>query len=92
MTDTEKLVELLGKMVDFSDGTLYLMADYLVGKGVVLREKGEWKHCFIYTGNGLDNYMQRMDGWECSECGYATLEKFDFCTCGADMRKGENNG
>ena len=37
MTDTEKLAELLGKMVDFSDGTLYLMADYLIGKGVTIQ-------------------------------------------------------
>lgn len=37
MTDTEKLAELLGKMVDVSDGTLYLMADYLIGKGVTIQ-------------------------------------------------------
>ena len=37
MNDREKLAELLGKMVDFGDGTLYLMADYLVGKGVTIQ-------------------------------------------------------
>ena len=46
MTDTEKLAELLGKMVDVSDGTLYLMADYLIGKGVIFSTdnnvSGKW--------------------------------------------------
>ena len=56
----------------------------------VVRKKGEWKPCFIYTSSSLDSCTQGVEGWECSNCGYTTLEKFDFCTCGADMRKGEN--
>ena len=52
----------------------------------VVREKGEWKPCFVYTGRRFDSCTQGVEGWECSNCGYTTLEKFDFCTCGADMR------
>lgn len=61
--------------------------DYLLANGVVVREKGEWKPCFIYTGRRFDSCTQGVEGWECSNCGYTTLQKFDFCICGADMRK-----
>lgn len=63
-------------------------ADYLLANGVVVREKGEWVVC----GDG-DNVP-----WMCSHCGKTTAHKYkvmygNFCpNCGADMRKGENDG
>ena len=50
-------------------------------------EKGKWEPQFIYTHNQVDNYMQGKEGWACSECGWVTDEKHDWCTCGADMRE-----
>ena len=50
------------------------------------RWKGEWLPCFIYTSNSIDNPMQGEDGWACSKCGWTTFERYDWCTCGADMR------
>ena len=47
---------------------------------------GKWEPQFIYTYNHADNYMQGKDGWACSECGWVTDEKHDWCVCGADMR------
>ena len=91
MTDTEKLAELLGKMVDFSDGTLYLMADYLVGKGVVVREKGEW----VERKEIFSESEGEVDAVGCPKCGKSQRKynRTPFCpNCGADMRKGENDG
>lgn len=50
-------------------------------------DKGEWLPRFIYTSNGIDQPMSGKEGWECSVCGWTTDEKYDWCTCGADMRK-----
>lgn len=108
MTDREKLIELIyeGKMkrIDIcannedcslcardADGEYCcdgVVADHLIANGVVVREKGEW------------------EGTRCSRCGgsymdYADADSYpaigepkpDFCpNCGADMRKGENDG
>ena len=90
MTDREKLIELLESVEHARRLYPDLYVDMLISNGVVVREKGEWKPRFIYTGRRFDNCTQGVEGWECSNCGYTTLEKFDFCTCGADMRKGEN--
>ena len=68
------------------------LADYLIFNGVAMREKGEWKPCFICTGRDVDNCMQGEHGWECSVCGEHFDTQYDYCVCGADMRKGENNG
>ena len=48
---------------------------------------GKWEPQFIYTYNQVDNYMQGHNGWACSECGWVTDDKHDWCTCGADMRE-----
>lgn len=67
---------------------LALSALHLIANGVVVREKGEWR-------NNKDEYP------ECDKCGY--MPQYDpmiddiyysnFCpNCGADMRKGENDG
>ena len=98
MTDREKLETALLKSLrwELDENWNPCRLDYeatsknLIANGVVVREKGEWKPRFIYTGRRFDSCTQGVEGWECSNCGYTTLEKFDFCTCGADMRKGEN--
>ena len=38
MDGREKLVDLLGKLMDFGHGTLYTMADYLIANGVTVQE------------------------------------------------------
>ena len=56
-------------------------------EGYSFHEKGVWEPQFIYTHNQADNYMQGKEGWACSVCGWTTDEKYDWCTCGADMRE-----
>ena len=72
------------------------MADWLIANGVVVREKGEWEvggHC-----NHKPCRIRHADKWtiyRCSKCGYSNGRKkrANFCpNCGADMRKGENDG
>lgn len=48
---------------------------------------GTWEPQYIYTRNGISNHMQGKEGWACSECGWVTDERHDWCTCGADMRE-----
>ena len=48
--------------------------------------KGQWKPTFIYTSHSIDHPMEGHDGYTCSECGWSTDEKYDWCVCGADMR------
>lgn len=56
-------------------------------EGYSFHEKGEWKPCYIYTSMKMDNYMNGHEGWECSVCGEHVDERYDWCTCGADMRE-----
>lgn len=56
-------------------------------EGYSFHEKGKWEPCFIYTYNELDNYMKGHEGWACSVCGERSDERYDWCTCGADMRE-----
>lgn len=99
MTDREKLAALLMAVPPFpsvvfargSGKRLFVadhIADHLLANGVVVREKGEWV-------NNSDGYP------ECNRCGYKPqydpmfddIYYSDFCpNCGADMRKGENDG
>jgi hypothetical protein len=51
-------------------------------------EKGEWQPTYIYTSNNVSQPMLGEEGWECSVCGWRTAEKYNWCTCGADMRGG----
>ena len=55
--------------------------------GYSFHEKGTWEPIFIYSSRGMDNPMEGQEGWVCSECGWTTTEKYDWCTCGTDMRK-----
>lgn len=56
-------------------------------EGYSFHDKGEWKPCYIYTHMEMDNYMKGHEGWECSVCGEHVDERYDWCTCGADMRE-----
>ncbi len=59
------------------------IADHLIANGVVVREKGEWRRVYE-EGEGWVDICTR-----CKEIGDET----NFCpNCGADMRKGENDG
>ena len=94
MTDREKLAEILRtcEEIVLSWACGYgQAADHLIANGVVVREKGEW----------IDRFVR---DWRCSKCGepiykvrnvdgYCYDDKPSFCpNCGADMRKGENDG
>lgn len=72
------------------------IVDHLLANGVVVREKGEW----IGEGDGYADGEIVYDVWYCSECNHCIDDGTDdpsllpnFCpNCGADMRKGENDG
>lgn len=49
--------------------------------------KAQWKPCFIYKSNSIDNPLAGDYGWECSKCGKTAFEKTDWCTCGCNMRE-----
>lgn len=49
--------------------------------------KGHWKPEFVYTSHSIEHPMQGEERWVCSECGWDTDEKHDWCVCGADMRE-----
>lgn len=74
------------------NGCTAFRADHLIANGVVVREKGEWQ----YTDDiDEDGNIQAY----CSACGagdkHATrmVGKVPYCwNCGADMRRGENDG
>ena len=51
------------------------------------RPKGHWEPEFVYTSHSVDHPMEGHDGWACSECGWTTDERHDYCICGADMRE-----
>lgn len=51
------------------------------------RPKGSWKPQFVYTSSDIDRLMEGYDGYACSECGWTTDGKHDYCVCGADMRE-----
>lgn len=50
-------------------------------------EEGKWLPTYRYTSCSMDYPMEGHEAWECSVCGWVTDEKYDWCTCGADMRK-----
>ena len=60
------------------------IVDHLIANGVVVREKGEWDDSY----DGITPY--------CTACGrsHRGMNRTpNFCpNCGADMRKGENDG
>ena len=92
MTDREKLIELLteyyGADPSYYDVDAPSIADHLIANGVVVREKGE----------NLRKDTPSL--FECSKCGWSDWDTYtgdtsvyNFCpNCGADMRKGEDDG
>jgi hypothetical protein len=58
-------------------------------EGYSFHEKCEWHPVYVHTSNSVAQPMLGEEGWECSVCGEHTLEKHDWCTCGADMRGGK---
>ena len=56
-------------------------------KGYCYRPSGKWEPQFIYTSHSINHPMEGYEGWSCSECGWTTDEKRDYCVCGADMRE-----
>lgn len=49
-------------------------------------KQGKWYPYFSYTSRSIDQPLQGKPCWSCSECGWNTDERYDWCTCGADMR------
>jgi hypothetical protein len=56
-------------------------------EGYSFHHKGKWRSTSIYMNSAVEHCTECNDGWECSECGYTTAERSDWCPdCGADMR------
>jgi hypothetical protein len=55
-------------------------------EGYSFHDKGTWKHEFVHTSCSIDHPLQGEYRWVCSECGWDTEDKHDWCVCGADMR------
>ena len=75
-------------------GVIYI-EDTLAGEAVKIGKlpgaysfhpRGKWKPEFVYTSHSIHHPMQGEERWVCSECGWDTDEKHDWCICGADMR------
>ena len=73
-----------------------LLEDTLAGEAVKIGKlpdgysfhpKGHWSPCYIHIYNGVNNYMEGNEGYVCSNCGRSEWQKYDWCTCGADMRE-----
>jgi hypothetical protein len=56
-------------------------------EGYSFHEKGKWLPTYRYTSCSINNPMEGHEAWECSVCGWTATEKYDWCTCGADMRE-----
>ena len=56
-------------------------------EGYSFHDKGKWEPIWEYTSRSIDHPMAGREAWACSECGWVTDEKHDWCTCGADMRE-----
>ena len=88
--------ERYGRTVDFpvDDGVCLDFADR---SKYVVREKGEWVGWHGDRKVGEDEYgmdiYRHYHYHSCRKCGRRTAVKENFCpNCGADMRKGENDG
>lgn len=96
MEDMEKkLAFLLARSPHFmlkgGSSTYRKAARDFIANGVVIRKKGEWLPCFIYTHHDVSDCLQGHDGWQCSICGESFDTRYDYCVCGADMRKDKTN-
>lgn len=50
-------------------------------------KRGKWNPVWEYTSTSIEHPMEGREAWSCSECGWTTDERYDWCTCGADMRE-----
>ena len=49
--------------------------------------KGNWQRVDVYPYSSIELCTRAEDGWECSECGYISSERTDWCSgCGTGMR------
>lgn len=97
MSDREKLARILFNSPNLS--TLYNSfdefeeaADHLIANSVVVREKGDWIEDGYYGNPFVCSYCGHEG---CYSGNYDDKDYYytNFCpNCGADMRKGENNG
>ena len=55
-------------------------------EGYSFHEKGKWNPVWEYTSKSIDHPMEGLEAWSCSECGWTTDERHNWCVCGADMR------
>lgn len=83
----------LATKIDMFDNIL--LEDLMAGEAVKIGKlpegysfhpKGTWEPTGIYTSSDINHCTEWLEGWECSECGRTTTDKYDWCTCGADMR------
>jgi len=58
-----------------------------IPEGYSFYEKGKWSPIWEYTSRDINHPMEGHEVWCCSECGWTTDEKHDWCVCGADMRE-----
>lgn len=58
-----------------------------IPEGYSFHEKGKWTLIWEYTSSNIDHLMEGREAWSCSECGWTTDERHDWCVCGADMRE-----
>jgi hypothetical protein len=50
--------------------------------------KGKWLPAVFYPHSNINTFTHCEEGWECSECGIAVSDKYDWCpSCGIDMRE-----
>lgn len=49
--------------------------------------RGKWNPVWEYTSTSIEHPMEGREAWSCSECGWTTDKRYDWCTCGADMRE-----
>lgn len=58
-----------------------------IPEGYSFHKKGKWSPIWEYTSISIDRPMEGREAWSCSECGWTTDERHDWCVCGADMRE-----
>ena len=56
-------------------------------EGYSFHEKGKWEPVWEYTSRSVHHPMEGHEAWACSECGWTTDERHNWCVCGADMRE-----
>ncbi len=89
----QRLVEALGEMLDFGQGTLYTMADRLIAKGVTIPVSGEWIEDYeVFIDDSGRESFPIHTGYVCSECDKEGSPYWAFCPhCGSPMLGGNKS-